>query len=138
LDEDVFDNPAKGLTYEVVADELVEASKSVRQITASAKSGLLEVLPQLATTIGQDRLAETLAEFCARWDTGLSHLVGDGEAMSQRLTSCARNYLNNEDATLDGYQHLLSCTPNPPSQPAWIPASPNPFAGLIEHSPVQR
>jgi len=134
----VFDNPAKGLTYEVVTDELVIASRAVREITQSARVGLVEALPQLATTIGQDRLEGTLAEFCARWDTGLSHLVGDGEAMSQRLTSCAQSYLDNEDATQDSYRHLRSCAPSSLLRPTWIPRPPNPFAGLAKRSSVSR
>lgn len=63
------------LTYAVVTDELARAAEAVREITASAAAGLVEALPQLATSIGHDGLEATLRDFCAMWDTGLSHLV---------------------------------------------------------------
>lgn len=109
----MLDEPGRPLTYEVVTDELIAASRAIAQVTASAKAGLVEALPTLAATRGHDRLEVTLQDFCARWDTGLSHLVGDGEAMSQRLTGCANRYLENEDQASDGYQQLISCAPAP-------------------------
>ena len=116
----VFDSDGAGLTYAVVTDELVRAASAVMQITASAKDAAIETLPQIISAVGHGRLEVTLRDFCARWDTGLSHLVGDSEKMSQRLDSCAQGYVDNEDAARSDYQQLMSCTP--PTLPREAPS----------------
>lgn len=122
----MFDDGSAGLTYAVVTDELVRAASAVLQVTESAKAATIETLPQAVTAAGHGRLQVTLRDFCARWDTGLSHLVGDSETMSQRLGSCAQNYLENEDQAQGAYQQLTSCTPMtpPPQAPRLITADP--------------
>ena len=116
----VFDSDPAGLTYAVVTDELVRAASAVMEITASAKDAAIETLPQIISVVGHGRPEVTLRDFCARWDTGLSHLVGDSETMSQRLDSCAQGYVDNEDTARGDYQQLMSCTP--PTLPREAPS----------------
>ena len=42
--------------------------RAVREIIAFAAAGLVEALPQLATSIGHDGFEATLRDFCAMWD----------------------------------------------------------------------
>lgn len=102
------------LTYAVVTDELVSAAESVSAITDSAASATIETLPQLVSVVGHGGLEVALRDYCARWDTGLSHLVGDSETMAGRLRECAAAYVVNEETSVGGYQALLSYSPTSP------------------------
>ena len=102
------------LTYAVVTDELVTAAEAVSAVTDSAKAATIETLPQVVSTMGHGGLEVAFRDYCARWDTGLSHLVGDSETMAQRLRECATAYVVNEESSVGGYQALLTYSPAPP------------------------
>ena len=123
----MFTNEGPGLTYAVVTDELLQASSAVSAVTQSAKDATIETLPSQVSVVGHGRLEVSLRDFCARWDNGLSHLVGDSETMAHRLQGCAQNYLENEDETQGAYQQATtSCTaPTPPAGAPRIAASPD-------------
>ena len=103
----MFDSDCAGLTYAVVADELVRAASAVMEITPLA----IVTLPQIISAVGYGRLEVTLRDFCARWDIGLSHLMGYGETMSRRLDPCSQGYVDNEHAARGDDKQLMSCTP---------------------------
>ncbi len=98
------DNGGGGLTYEVVTEELVLAAEAVREITSSAQEGAVEALPQTIISIGHGDLGVAFRDFCGRWDTGLSHLVGDSTSMADTLDQCAQVYVDNEDRTRQGFE----------------------------------
>lgn len=102
------------LTYAVVTDDLVAAATAVSAVTNSAKAATIETLPQAVGTVGHGGLEVALRDYCARWDTGLSHLVGDSETMAHRLQDCAQAYVDNEESAVGGYQALLAYSPPPP------------------------
>ncbi len=102
------------LTYAVVTDELLTAAATVGAITESARTAEVESLPASVSIVGHEVLEMALRDFCARWDTGLSHLVGDSETMAQRLRECATAYVANEETSEGGFQALLSYAPRPP------------------------
>lgn len=110
----MFAPDAPLMTYAVVTDELVAAAGAVRAVTDSAKEATIESLPGVVSTVGHGGLELALRDFCARWDTGLSHLVGDSETMAQRLEECAQAYLVNEEVSEGGFQALLAYSPRPP------------------------
>jgi hypothetical protein len=98
-----------GLTYAVVTDELVAAASAITAITQSASTATVESLPGRVSEVGHSAVFTALRGFCARWDTGLSHLVGDSTAMAERLSACAEAYVRNEDESQGAYQQLFSC-----------------------------
>ena len=97
------DNGGGALTYQVVTEELALAAESVREITSSAQQGTVETLPQTIASTGDGDLGVAFQDFCGRWDTGLSHLVGDSTAMADTLERCAAAYGDNEDRTRDAF-----------------------------------
>ena len=103
----LFAYEGAGLTYQVVVEELAVAARDVRAITASATAGTVETLPA-GVDVGHDRLTVVLWDFCGRWDTGLSHLVGDSEEMATRLDGCAHDYARREDESRGRYERHLS------------------------------
>ena len=102
------------LTYAVVTDELLTAAAAVVAVTDSAREATVELLPSGVSPVGHEGLEVALRDFCARWDTGLSHLLGDSETMAQRLRDCASAYVANEETSEGGFQALLSYAPRPP------------------------
>ncbi len=90
------DSGGGDLTYVVTTDELSRAASSVESITETARAATIEDLPRQASTLGHVVLSTALDDFCARWDTGLSHLVGDSDSMAQRLRASASGYANTE------------------------------------------
>lgn len=52
--------------------------------------------------IGHGHLAETVTDFCDRWDLGIEHLAKDGQEIASRLSKCVQNYLHT-DNSLKGY-----------------------------------
>ena len=105
------------LTYEVVTDELVVAAQAVLRVTDQAAATTVENLPARVLDVGHAGLATAFCDFCARWDAGLSHLVGDSAVMATRLNDCSAAYLQAEDAAQSRYQQLLSCAPPPLPDP---------------------
>jgi hypothetical protein len=93
-----------------VTDELVVAAVAITAVTDAAASAVVESLPGRVSSVGHDGLFASLREFCARWDTGLSHLVGDSASMADKLGACAQAYVVNEDQSQGAYQGLFSCT----------------------------
>ena len=42
---------------------------------------------------GHDALADTVKDFCDRWQIGVEHLATDGREIAQRLTDSVHDYL---------------------------------------------
>ncbi|MEV4056202.1 hypothetical protein AB0J55_33775 [Amycolatopsis sp. NPDC049688] len=51
---------------------------------------------------GHDDLADTVADFCERWEIGVEHLAKDGQEISDRLTRSVTAYLK-VDSTAKGH-----------------------------------
>lgn len=112
------DSEGGGLTYAVVTEELVLASRAVLAVTETAKAAAIASLPTRMGEVGDGELQQAFADFCARWDRGLSRLVGDSETMSQRLGACADSYVREQESAVAGFrQPLRSCA---------LPAAPPP------------
>ncbi len=110
----MFAPDSAALTYAVVTDELLTAARAVQTVTDSAEAATIETLPQRIGAVGHAAAEVALSDFCARWDAGLSHLVGDSETMARRLAECAAAYVVNEETSEGGFQALLTYAPRPP------------------------
>lgn len=97
------DTGGGGLTFAVLVEQVERAARDVRAVTSSAQAGAVEGLPT-GVEVGHARLTEVLFDFCARWDTGLSHLVGDSTAMADALDATAADYVAREDAAETHYR----------------------------------
>lgn len=118
----MFDAGGSSLTYSVVTDELICAADAVWAVTESAEAAEIETLPDVVAEAGHARLHVALRSFCARWDNGLSHLVGDSETMARRLEACEQAYLDNEDKSQGSFQRLMSASDLPPLREVPDPA----------------
>lgn len=116
----------RGLTFEVVTEELVDAATAVEAVTEVAREGLVEQFPA-AVAMGHARLTGAVTEFSARWDTGLGHLIGDSVEIALRLRGCATAYLADDEGTRSTYQRLNhGWQPEPVAAPWWVSVSSGP------------
>ncbi|MFJ8672585.1 hypothetical protein [Streptomyces sp. NPDC093589] len=51
---------------------------------------------------GHEQLAETVSDFCDRWELGIEHLAKDGQEVAFRLSKSVQNYME-IDAALKGH-----------------------------------
>lgn len=52
--------------------------------------------------IGHAHLAETVTDFCDRWELGIEHLAKDGQEIASRLSRSVQSYLHT-DSSLKGH-----------------------------------
>ncbi|WP_103352182.1 hypothetical protein [Amycolatopsis sp. CA-128772] len=95
VDLGALEKAAEGVSNTL--DEL--AAKRVRDIDAEKGA------------FGHNALADTVADFCDRWEIGVEHLAKDGQEVSDRLTRSVAAYLkvdNSAKGHLDGVLQRLS------------------------------
>lgn len=115
-----------GLTYEVATEELAEAARAVEAVTDVARTGLVEAFPSSAE-LGHAALSGAVMEFSARWDTGLSHLIGDSDEVAVRLRRCAEGYRIDDEGARELYERLAAgWRPEPVQAPWWVAANAGP------------
>ena len=115
-----------GLTYEVVTEELTEAAAAVETVTEVARAGLVEAFPS-SVELSHAVLSGAVTEFSARWDTGLSHLVGDSDEIAIRLRRCAEGYRSDDEGAREQYGRLAAgWRPAPVQTPWWVAVSAGP------------
>ncbi|MFI5662742.1 hypothetical protein [Streptomyces sp. NPDC051684] len=56
---------------------------------------------------GHDELASAVADFCDRWNIGVSHLATDGAEVSDWLTHCVNSYEKAEEHIQLSVQGIL-------------------------------
>ncbi|MGI8312906.1 hypothetical protein [Saccharopolyspora hattusasensis] len=79
--------------FGVDLDALVSAAVGVQTLMDElAKQDINDVDPD-PIVVGHDGLADTLRDFCDRWDHGVFYLIKDGEELAKRLDETAGEYL---------------------------------------------
>ena len=94
-------------TYLVVADSLVRAARDIRVTADVVRDGLVAGLDDEAE-IGHEELQEILAEFTSRWQSGADELIHRQHGIADRITDCARGYLDREADSTAVYLSLLA------------------------------
>ena len=72
---------------------LESAAAGVNQTLADLQEARMDALDGNAADYGHDHLAETVKDFCDRWEIGIEHLATDGREIAQRLTDSVEAYL---------------------------------------------
>lgn len=74
-------------------DALINAAVGVQTLMDElAEQDINDVDPD-PIVVGHDGLADTLRDFCDRWDHGVFYLTKDGEELAKRLNETADEYL---------------------------------------------
>jgi Excreted virulence factor EspC, type VII ESX diderm len=104
--------------FRVDLGALENAAAGVNETLADLKMVRVDALDGNSADYGHDHLAETVKDFCDRWEVGIEHLATDGREIAQRLTESVKAYLAADKAAkgrMDGiYQSLTG--PDPAAQ----------------------
>ncbi len=85
---------------------------------SDAANGILDTMDQMATTrvedlepssdqVGHDALADTLGQFCRRWDIGVVNLEKDVDAVVTQLAEVVRAYAGTDEAHAAGFRGVI-------------------------------
>jgi hypothetical protein len=94
---------------------LERAAEGVNETLAGLKAARVDALDGDAADFGHDHLAETVKDFCDRWEIGVEHIATDGREVAQRLNDSVKAYLAADKAAkgrMDGiYQSATGPDP---------------------------
>jgi hypothetical protein len=76
----------------------------VRRLRGRAR---VDTLDGRSADYGHDHLADTVADFCDRWEIGVEHLATDGQEVAQRLSQNVQDYRKVDTATAGRMNGLL-------------------------------
>ena len=79
--------------FRVDLGALESAAAGVSRTLADLEAARVDSLDGDAAAYGHDHLAETVKDFCDRWEIGIEHLATDGREVAQRLNDCVRAYV---------------------------------------------
>jgi len=79
--------------FRVDLGTLERAAEGVNETLSGLQTARVDALDGNAADYGHDHLAETVEDFCDRWEIGVEHLASDGREIAQRLNDSVRAYL---------------------------------------------
>ena len=101
--------------FRVDLGALESAAAGVNKTLVDLQAARVDALDGNAADYGHDHLAETIKDFCDRWEIGIEHLATDGREIAQRLTDSVKAYLAADKAAkgrMDGiYQSATGPDP---------------------------
>jgi len=92
---------------------------------SEATQAILDTMDQMATTrvkdlepnrssVGHDDLADTLGEFCRRWDIGVENLEKDVNSVVDGLVECVRAYSGTDEARAADFSGVVTSIASDP------------------------
>lgn len=97
--------PGAGQAFAVTADAMMRAAADLRVIAASVRDGSVEGAAD-QVDFGHPVVASAAADFCARWNRGVSRLIGGNEQMADRLGVAVRAYVAADAAASAAFEEL--------------------------------
>lgn len=83
--------------FRVDLGALKDAAAGINTTLNDLKARRIDDLDGRRADYGHDRLAETVADFCDRWELGVEHLATDGQEIASRLSRSVQAYLRVDD-----------------------------------------
>ncbi|WP_411121343.1 hypothetical protein [Streptomyces sp. x-19] len=78
--------------FSVDLDALRKAASGIRTTLDAMATKKVSDIDAPKDDFGHDELASAVADFCDRWNIGVSHLASDGAEVSDRLDHCVKSY----------------------------------------------
>jgi hypothetical protein len=88
--------------FRVDLGALESSAAGVNETLADLQTARVDALDGSEADYGHDHLAETVKDFCDRWEIGIEHLATDGREIAQRLTDSVKAYLAVDKAAKGG------------------------------------
>ncbi|MBB5159144.1 hypothetical protein BJ970_006743 [Saccharopolyspora phatthalungensis] len=86
--------------FRVDLTALTQASEGVNTTIESMRTMRVSDIDCPSDAFGHERLADTVADFCSRWDQGVVNLTEDGREIVSRLTHCVQVYRQTDGTRL--------------------------------------
>ncbi|TDD48997.1 hypothetical protein E1288_20980 [Saccharopolyspora elongata] len=93
--------------FRVDLTALTHASEGVRDTINAMNRRKVSDIDSPADAFGHDRLATTVADFCDRWNEGVSNLTEDAKEISGRLDHCVQAYRHTDEAARAHFEGIL-------------------------------
>jgi hypothetical protein len=103
--------------FRVDLGALEEASGGVNDTLGQLRRKKVSDIGGAKGDYGHDRLADTVSDFCQRWELGVEHLSKDAEEIGARLSQCVKAYLE-VDKNLKGHLDGILQRPTGPDPAA--------------------
>ena len=84
--------------FRVDLGALEDAATGINQTLNDLRAKKIDQLDGRAADYGHQRLADTIADFCDRWELGVEHLATDGQEVASRLSHSVQSYLQVDKA----------------------------------------
>ncbi|MEU4239332.1 hypothetical protein [Actinoplanes sp. NPDC026619] len=94
--------------FRVDLGALEDAATGINKTLNDLKAKRIDDLDGRAADYGHGKLADTVADFCDRWELGVEHLATDGQEIVGRLNHSVQAYLKVDQAAkgrMDGIFH---------------------------------
>ncbi|MFR9728113.1 hypothetical protein ACL03H_02720 [Saccharopolyspora sp. MS10] len=96
--------------FRVDLSALTDAYEGVHATIESMGKRQVSDIDAPADAFGHDRLADAVADFCDRWNDGVSNLVEDAKEISGRLAQCLHAYRQTDEAARAHLEGIVQCT----------------------------
>lgn len=93
--------------FRVDLSALADASEGVQATIEAMGQRKVGDIDAPSDAFGHDRLAETVADFCDRWNEGVNNLVEDAEEISGRLAQCLQDYRQTDEAAQAHFEGII-------------------------------
>jgi hypothetical protein len=93
------------------------AAEGINKTLNDLKAQRIDDLDGHQADYGHSHLAETIADFCDRWELGVEHLATDGQEVADRLSHSVQAYLK-VDAAAKGRMDGIFGKPTGPDPAA--------------------
>lgn len=90
--------------FRVDLGALTNASQGIDGVLYDVSNNQVSDIKVDKSSVGHDRLAGSISDFCDRWDLGVNNLAKDGQAVADRLRSCVAAYDQAEHAVTGMFQ----------------------------------
>jgi hypothetical protein len=100
-----------GSGFRVDLSALTAASQGIDGVLYDIGNNKVSDIEVDPPTVGHDRLASSISDFCDRWNLGVNNLAKDGQAVADRLNSSVEAY----DRTEKAITGVFSGTGNDPA-----------------------
>jgi hypothetical protein len=97
--------------FRVDLGALEDAATGINTTLNDLKAAKIDGLDGRQADYGHGHLADTVADFCDRWELGVEHLATDGQEVAARLSHSVQDYLAVDKAAkgrMDGIFQRLS------------------------------
>jgi hypothetical protein len=93
--------------FRVDLGALEDAAAGINMTLEDLGRARVDSLDGRSADYGHDHLADTVADFCDRWEIGVEHLATDGQEVAQRLSQNVQDYRKVDTATAGRMNGLL-------------------------------